>query len=1218
MVATGAAAMVATPRTKNVMNGNGNLSSLSGAMVFCHRADSSAETESDGLKEWLRDHGSASLRNHGRTAQGDHGSEINGNGGALTACNGAMEVNGNGGALTACNGAMEINGNDGLTACNGATDIKGNGALTACNGATESNGNGGALTACNGATQINGNGALTACNGATRTADDNRGHGNGLAANGCKLNGDSVGKGAGVVGSYGKESGSGSPEGRKMAGYRRASKGSSMGNGSVKVCSVNGSANGSGNGSVKGLVKCCDGETERVVVATTEMNGHGFSGNKGSILTEKTSRTTMATTSDLATKKTAMEAQRDKAVFTTSADQIGDMALRTVSTDNKRGSCCESVLDGPVMKNDESPLQNGHGLVAELLSSPTTPCNGRLSENTSCNGVGLRKQSRESCHGDADIDPADDLDRIRRKTTRTKKKKNRRLLCCLCASKVKAVPPITVKHQRKDSHRRLSPHNDNDATQTATLLDDPCTEGLHALLDDLKDLERNAIDLANQYAATIQEMDVQYKSSAKNLIHYFSVRNTDIRKVQDRLVSRGFSSLGHLEAHVLAHIRGVMQILSGVIAYGGTGVHQMSSAHSEQGDGQSPAMKPFCKSFSTLPSSSPSLLQSPPASPLPSPLPPQVSSPLQPIHTVAPVHSSRHGRWGVCINMGHEQLELNTQRLLGPREKHRSARIMVTLPREAQDDTELITDLLKSGMNVARVNCAYDDDTVWKKIADNVREKSRELKKSCKILMDLGGAKLRTGPLSPGPRVVSFGPKEDALGKKIAPATIWLAPPKVSVPRGKPCDACVPVLPEDFPSMLQIGDVLEVQDARGKIRILTVVEVDRDGNVDGARSARTGGCFLQCQRRTILESGSEIRLLAREGDDGIASSNLLSTSSALTSCGGDQRCVGDKGQTQESDLGHRRRVLQTAIVQQLKTADNPIVVMKGDILILTRDLSPGFPEVRCAVTKELKRPGQIACPVEEVFDCAERGHPILLDDGRIKGIIEEIDHDRIVVKIENADAKGTKLRADKGINLPKTKLKLKGLVEKDVRDLDFIADNADMVGFSFANDAEDVAALQRELYRRSGSKKGIVLKIETNRGFDNLPWMLLTAMRTANPFGVMIARGDLAAECGWERMAEIQEEILWACEAAHVPVIWATQVLDRLAKTGTPTRAEITDAAMGERAECVMLNKGPTIVEATRSLDDILRRMHDHQRKKQPRLRTLALATKFLEAAPKT
>ena len=116
--------------------------------------------------------------------------------------------------------------------------------------------------------------------------------------------------------------------------------------------------------------------------------------------------------------------------------------------------------------------------------------------------------------------------------------------------------------------------------------------------------------------------------------------------------------------------------------------------------------------------------------------------------------------------------------------------------------------------------------------------------------------------------------------------------------------------------------------------------------------------------------------------------------------------------------------------------------------------------------------------------------------------------------------------------------------------------------------------------------------------------MVLAAMRRPAA-GVMIARGDLAVECGYERMAEIQEEILWVCEAAHMPVVWATQVLESLAKTGVPSRAEITDAAMGERAECVMLNKGPHLCDAVEALDDILQRMQDHQVKKSAMLRKL-------------
>ena len=140
-----------------------------------------------------------------------------------------------------------------------------------------------------------------------------------------------------------------------------------------------------------------------------------------------------------------------------------------------------------------------------------------------------------------------------------------------------------------------------------------------------------------------------------------------------------------------------------------------------------------------------------------------------------------------------------------------------------------------------------------------------------------------------------------------------------------------------------------------------------------------------------------------------------------------------------------------------------------------------------------------------------------------------------------------------------------------------------------------------------GRQMGVVLKIETRRGFENLPELLLAAMRFDRA-GVMIARGDLAVECGFERLAEVQEEILWICEAAHFPVIWATQVLENLAKEGMPSRAEITDAAMSNRAECVMLNKGPHILHAVQVLDDILRRMEAHQDKKQSMLRQLRLA----------
>lgn len=120
--------------------------------------------------------------------------------------------------------------------------------------------------------------------------------------------------------------------------------------------------------------------------------------------------------------------------------------------------------------------------------------------------------------------------------------------------------------------------------------------------------------------------------------------------------------------------------------------------------------------------------------------------------------------------------------------------------------------------------------------------------------------------------------------------------------------------------------------------------------------------------------------------------------------------------------------------------------------------------------------------------------------------------------------------------------------------------------------------------------------------------ILLEAMKRY-PIGVMIARGDLAIETGWERMAELQEEMLWICEAAHVPVIWATQVLESVARNGIPSRAEITDAAMAQRAEAVMLNKGEHLIEATKMLDDILSRMQEHQHKKSSQLKQLKISS---------
>ena len=245
-----------------------------------------------------------------------------------------------------------------------------------------------------------------------------------------------------------------------------------------------------------------------------------------------------------------------------------------------------------------------------------------------------------------------------------------------------------------------------------------------------------------------------------------------------------------------------------------------------------------------------------------------------------------------------------------------------------------------------------------------------------------------------------------------------------------------------------------------------------------------------------------------------------------------------------------------------------------------------------------------------MLDHARPGEPVWFDDGKIGGVFHSANADSASVEITQARPEGEKLGAEKGINLPETRIDIPALTPDDLEVLKFIVRHADLVGYSFVRTESDVRQLIEHLEGLGGQHLGLVLKIETRKGFENLPKLILAAMRTRS-FGVMIARGDLAVECGYQRLAEVQEEILWICEAAHVPVIWATQVLETLAKKGMPSRSEITDAAMGERAECVMLNKGPYAVTTVSVLADILKRMQAHQEKKRSMLRQLRVAASF-------
>lgn len=508
------------------------------------------------------------------------------------------------------------------------------------------------------------------------------------------------------------------------------------------------------------------------------------------------------------------------------------------------------------------------------------------------------------------------------------------------------------------------------------------------------------------------------------------------------------------------------------------------------------------------------------------------------------------GKAPVSVKQGKKLLRKHTTALLGKKLKGSKAHIMVTLPPEAAGDKQLVHELVASGMSCARINCAHDDEAAWLAMIENIQRARRKTGRNCRICMDLAGPKLRTGAMTPGPPVIHLQPRRDILGRVTAPARVWLAPPELAPPLQP--GAHLPVA-TDWLRRLKTGVEIHFKDARDKRCKLTVVEADGKG------------CWLDGFDSAYVVPGTTLQL---NGE------HELTTQ------------VGDLPSTVQS-----------------------IALKIGDTLVLHADPAPGEPAERDPDGR-LLRPAHISCTLPEVFQHLHPGEPILLDDGKIEGVIATVAPEQIQIEITYARDQGSKLRADKGINFPESQLQLNGLTAKDRSDLKFVAQHADLLNLSFVNGPQDVPTLLRELQQYNTRQLGVILKIETQRGYKNLPAILLAAMRT-HPVGVMIARGDLAVEVGWRNLAGIQQEIMRLCEAAHVPVIWATQVLETMAKKGRPSRAEISDAALAQQAECVMLNKGPYILQVVHMLNDILTSMEDYHQKTAPMMPVLKALRKL-------
>ncbi len=603
---------------------------------------------------------------------------------------------------------------------------------------------------------------------------------------------------------------------------------------------------------------------------------------------------------------------------------------------------------------------------------------------------------------------------------------------------------------------------------------------IQGLSDQIQSIIERAIQLESECADELAAVHPEFRDSARNLVHYVALRQSDNSELQSKLATLGLSSLGRAERDVMATLQAVLQALRALA-------------------GDLPA------EADVLPA---------------------------------------------VVDLRSPSATAHQQAILGHPPPGRDVSIMITLPSDAAENAALVTEMLAAGMNVARINCARDDMATWEGMIQNVRSASAELDQDCKILMDLAGPKLRTGELRPGPSVMHIKPRRDALGQVVAPRRVRFMPDDV-LRRGS--KAAVFPVPSECIDLAEVGDEIHFDDTRGKKRRMQVVKKDNKGIV------------LESYRGAYIGTGTKVQLVKPNS---------------------------------ESPLNYE--------VGEIPGVIQPLLLRVGDELVLHRDDRPGEPAKR-DTRGNVIAPAHISCRQPEVFEFVNVGEPVLFNDGKIAGVVSSSSAEELLIEITKAKPTGSNLRDNRGINFPDSDIRLPGLTAMDKIDLEFIVEHADAVSLSFVRKPEDIEMLVEELKKYPVRNPGIVIKLETQQGFRNLPWLLLTVMQSY-PAAVMIARGDLAVECGWERLAELQEEILWFCEAAQLPVIWATQVLESKAKRGQPSRSEISDAAMAQRADCVMLNKGPHVISAIRMLDNILHRMQKHQFKKTARMPKLHVA----------
>jgi len=501
----------------------------------------------------------------------------------------------------------------------------------------------------------------------------------------------------------------------------------------------------------------------------------------------------------------------------------------------------------------------------------------------------------------------------------------------------------------------------------------------------------------------------------------------------------------------------------------------------------------------------------------------------------------------LSIAAAQEAIAHNSRTLFGgpvPSASEPVTAVMVTLPSQAATDGgALIRGLSAAGVNVFRINTAHDDAAAWEAMAVTIRglNAQRDPSAALKVFVDLAGPKIRTGRIRRLALPITVG-----SNKREKPLLIVPAP---GTTRGESTD---PLTRERLPAQIAVDPALFASVKAGVVLKL-----------EGA-------------------GGKHARIIVRERGDGFAL-GIIAKKTVLD---------------EQSSV---RLEKQRSAVLNCERRPDPIRLFKGDLLRITETQEEGHSAMKDG-TGRVVVPAHISCSIAGFASHVSVGERVFIDDGKIGLAVVEKERDSVLCRVVQAKEGGTLLKEEKGINLPDTHLRIPALTQSDKENLLNVRGYADLLGLSFCQGAEDVAELQRFLVTHDLGHIGIVAKIETRHAVSRMP-QILEELLAWEKCGVMIARGDLAIEVGFENLAPIQESLLDICSAAHIPVIWATQVLESQMKNNLPSRAEITDAAMAGRAECVMLNKGPFAIDTVDVLLRILEMMHRSFRKNRQLLR---------------